>query len=682
MDGKQARRSQLEISVHSKPPPYRPGDGPPLAPLRIVPEGDSTAFIVDKRVLPGTTANGELQLQMYYVVGWQDLPAARVSVLATKIHEYVSPRAVEDFEYKALLERDEELERQEAEKRRKAEEIAARKKKLKSTSATATPAMPSTPSGHGQKRRGRPSKAELQARQLSQQAGVGKSKSIEIALPSARTAGPSLSTPQKKRSGEIMTTDAEEIDEADPDDAIYRQLCGEDGEAAEDMDVDENEEGEDILAGNIPNTMSTGLEIRSYARSLWLNKDSTLFKRANGSLALKASTSHIPVPEVLRSNKQFPQPPPPPPPPVPPKPLGDQPQRTPIPVPPPLTSTTTLPTSKPSDGKYSTTPVPVPTPFGSKKEVPRPKPSEPTTKNELQSKVRPEASYKFSTTPIPVPSWPRPTGGKVEQTASIPTPQPPKASPEHHGFTPAARSSGKWPSTFSQSPNKSSQASPSGSQRNSTEHKSSSQSKRTPKSKQRAEEEKGQVWVVERLEGDRIVNVDGRHERYFKVRWEGNWPPNQNPSWEPEENLPPVLVKQYLKRKASRRSSTSLSKHDYDYTPGRSTSQHPLALKRKYSSVAEAFAGEDDLDELRDGADSKKETYANGRGNNDNYDGDDDEGDELLIVATEQETSPQARGRGHGRKPKLRPKPEDVGAAFMRDLAAAIHLTNEKGGQR
>lgn len=182
---------------------------------------------------------------------------------------------------------------------------------------------------------------------------------------------------------------------------------------------------------------------------------------------------------------------------------------------------------------------------------------------------------------------------------------------------------------------------------------------------------------MERLEGDRIVNIDGRRQRYFKVRWEGDWPPNQNPTWEPEENIPPTLVNQYLKRKASRRSAASPSNGNRN-TPKKSTPRQPLTLKRKYSSVAEAFAGDDDLDELRISADSDGDAYMNGTESNDNHGEDVDEGDELLVVATEQETSPPDRGH----RPNLRPRPVDLGAAFMRDLAAAIHLTSEKGGQR
>ncbi|KAK8020883.1 chromo domain-containing protein [Apiospora arundinis] len=77
--------------------------------------------------------------------------------------------------------------------------------------------------------------------------------------------------------------------------------------------------------------------------------------------------------------------------------------------------------------------------------------------------------------------------------------------------------------------------------------------------------------------------MHGQPVRFFKVRWEGNWPPGENPSWEPEENLPPGLVKQYLKKKAKEDGA------DLDLV---FTSPIPQRPPRKYSSVAEAFEGE------------------------------------------------------------------------------------------
>ncbi|KAK8056234.1 hypothetical protein PG993_001461 [Apiospora rasikravindrae] len=93
------------------------------------------------------------------------------------------------------------------------------------------------------------------------------------------------------------------------------------------------------------------------------------------------------------------------------------------------------------------------------------------------------------------------------------------------------------------------------------------------------------AWEVKRLEGHRISEVDGQLVQFFKVRWEGDWPPSENPTWEPEENLHPRLVKQYLKKKA---------KADGADTQSVSSLPMPSRPPRKYSSVAEAFEGEMD----------------------------------------------------------------------------------------
>ncbi|KAI1466880.1 uncharacterized protein F4812DRAFT_433122 [Daldinia caldariorum] len=651
MDGEQIEKWRIEIPLPSKPPPYRPGDGPPLAPLRILPEHDTDAFIVDKRVLPGTAPNGELKLYMYYIVGWPDLPAARVSVLATDIYNYVSPRAVEDFEYKALLERDEEEERREAEEKRRMELEAKRKLVTSTSTAPSNPAIPIS----GQRRRGRPSKAELQSRQLAQQSSFNISQSIEAALPPANTSGPSLSTPQKKLVGEIATDLEEEADEADPEDAIYRQLCGYNDDPFEDMDIDDDRRDGDIPLDNLPETMSSSSEFRSYARTLWLNKDSTLFKRTNGSLALKSSTSHVPVPEVLRSNTQPPLQPSPPR-------TETYPSIIPVPIPPPYNIDRSTTAPQLHNPKHSITPVPVPTPLRSNKEAPQPKP--------------PDAKHPI--TPVPVPSWPR-LANKNDTQAPISQDSP--DSPQYRGFTPAGRSSGRWPSAQSHSGDIPTQTSPLTTQQiQGANHTESPQRRKPykPKSAPQKEDEQAKVWVVERLEGDRVMNVGGKHVHYFKVRWAGDWPPDQNPTWEPEENITPALVKAYLKKKAARHAAKPPNKSNSSSISRAVPPLYPPTLKRKYSSVAEAFAGEEDDDPGEAGSsrgqNEKRHTYKEEDDNNDG--GEDGEEGEMLVVAADQEI-------GYSRKgPRLRPRPEDLGAVFMRDLAAAIRLGDEKGGSR
>ncbi|KAM4061389.1 hypothetical protein HRG_013104 [Hirsutella rhossiliensis] len=40
------------------------------------------------------------------------------------------------------------------------------------------------------------------------------------------------------------------------------------------------------------------------------------------------------------------------------------------------------------------------------------------------------------------------------------------------------------------------------------------------------------AWVVKRLENMAVYDVEGRGlVRYLQMRWEGNWPPDRNPTW-------------------------------------------------------------------------------------------------------------------------------------------------------
>lgn len=117
------------------------------------------------------------------------------------------------------------------------------------------------------------------------------------------------------------------------------------------------------------------------------------------------------------------------------------------------------------------------------------------------------------------------------------------------------------------------------------------------------------VWEVKRIEDVEMYEVEGRGlVRYFKVRWEGDWPPEQNPSWEPEDNLPANLVRNYLKRPKKRPPAT---------TPTPKTKklkQTTLSWSngKQYKSVSEAFEGEADngevdLPELPDAAENRDE---------------------------------------------------------------------------
>lgn len=46
-------------------------------------------------------------------------------------------------------------------------------------------------------------------------------------------------------------------------------------------------------------------------------------------------------------------------------------------------------------------------------------------------------------------------------------------------------------------------------------------------------------------------NVKRRNERQFLVRWKGKWPSGQNPTWEPEQNIPKDMARRYLLTEAA-----------------------------------------------------------------------------------------------------------------------------------
>ncbi|RFU72768.1 hypothetical protein TARUN_9493 [Trichoderma arundinaceum] len=146
-------------------------------------------------------------------------------------------------------------------------------------------------------------------------------------------------------------------------------------------------------------------------------------------------------------------------------------------------------------------------------------------------------------------------------------------------------------------------------------------------------------WVVERIEDVEYYEVDGRGlVRYFRVSWEGDWPPDQKRTWEPEENIPASLVRNFFKTSKSKRRTlsklgtikqgnrggpSSSSKQGVSkqsaHKQGSSSSlkQTKLswpAVRRKYSSASEAFAGDQDSLEMMDEGYDGEEDELNGGG--------------------------------------------------------------------
>ncbi|KAM0350211.1 hypothetical protein ACHAPU_003376 [Fusarium lateritium] len=115
-------------------------------------------------------------------------------------------------------------------------------------------------------------------------------------------------------------------------------------------------------------------------------------------------------------------------------------------------------------------------------------------------------------------------------------------------------------------------------------------------------------WEVKRIEDMELYDVEGVGlVRYFKVRWEGDWPPEQNPSWEPESNLPPELIRRYLRNGKRKRDRPTVKKPSSQpavapsYTPKKKSMKQTTLTwgipAKQYKSVSEAFEGveEDEL---------------------------------------------------------------------------------------
>ena len=113
----------------------------------------------------------------------------------------------------------------------------------------------------------------------------------------------------------------------------------------------------------------------------------------------------------------------------------------------------------------------------------------------------------------------------------------------------------------------------------------------------------------------------------FKILWVGNWPPDQNPTWEPEANLPRKLVEEYRKKQARKLGSKSQK------------TLSPYMLNRRFSSVAEAFEGE--LDDATNGIGSNYSAEAVEEVSSDENQA------EKLIVTEESELELPVNGKKH-----------------------------------
>ncbi|KAK1995140.1 hypothetical protein LX36DRAFT_659924 [Colletotrichum falcatum] len=591
---------------------YKPGTGPRLAPITLLPVHDTTAYIREEFfVPPAHSVDGKKRL--LYVVGWTDLPAARLQVDAERICDYVSPWAYEEWCAARAAERDEEERRiEEEENVRAVEEAEAREKGMFKRSAVKgrlprgtkrkQPAVEQTrtppPITNGEKKPGRPKKD-----------------------------GPSLSTPSKS----TVLRDLGALDEdsdIDMDEAIFRQLNGEEPMSTEgSYDSGEQSSAPVILE---PSAKRRRTKSPRPALSRLLSGIETDSSRSTPFESSRGGTSSPALPPLPQPHAAS---------------QAARPRETPIlpPVPPASTfqtSTPAAPQTKTQPPKRSLLsirdPPSTPQKLPSMAQTPTPKAQSISLRAPATAPpaINPPLG-NFTTFQTPTPGinftpliqnttpWtislaaskhfanltPSQPIRSIEQASSS-TPKPTLLKPAAHGHT---------------SPIKATQSTPPATTAGSTQAVARS----LPAQEEQEASEEDNIYEVLRLEGVQERIVRGKRVRFFHVRWKGTWPPGQNPTWEPEANIPRSLIKKYFanphQQQPQGRKTGAMDKYLV-----------PSWQHRKYSSVSEAFEGGD-----MDGA-AGGDGYADGGGEEaveDDGAEEEDNGNEMLLV-TDEPTQP------------------------------------------
>lgn len=596
---KKIRRVEITIPLPSRPPDYKPGSGPPLPLPTLLPPADSTAYIDDRILLPpaGNAADGRpLPKRMKYIIGWRDLPAARLLVSAMDVLHYVSPHELEAWEFTMELELDAERARLEAERQ------ALKAPRTEAASGQIGAAPPRT------RKPGRPplhTKIET--------AVVVTADSTDKAAEQGRLRGGamSLATPKKRKMDDFM-------DGYSSDESPSEQLLFDYGRAQsrtngglqppkyepEDMSPHLDAVPRAPVAPRAPMEPKTAAPIKiddgrylsvksqyskkprlatklvlplmsssattrpsnpersaSFGMPLPTQKGnrgmvkasaqanmhaarpitdylSTVFG-GNSSSASSVRNATPPQPVVSRAassgpskrHEQIKQ-------------VIAQPAKTNCNPPPPMARETQPATQRaasngPPRMKAKTTQIPA-RPINKNSNFP---PHVAIKKEPLSSQplIQKEADS----------GMPRPqTNTKPAKAASNPPPQLPR---DKDLLRPPAQRAANSVPPNTQPRDRSKPIFRSHVARKKTPSKQSSSHSSKPKPPpivafSDSDSDDEALWIVERLEAMELYDVEGQGlKRYFQVRWAGDWPPDQNPTWEPEENIPDEMVAEFCR---------------------------------------------------------------------------------------------------------------------------------------
>ncbi|KAK3990383.1 hypothetical protein QBC44DRAFT_239391 [Cladorrhinum sp. PSN332] len=119
--------------------------------------------------------------------------------------------------------------------------------------------------------------------------------------------------------------------------------------------------------------------------------------------------------------------------------------------------------------------------------------------------------------------------------------------------------------------------------------------------KKRSKKVSSEEWEVKELLDDVWTYEDGVPVHKYLVNWVGNWPPGQNPTWEPEANIQDGdLIQQYEEQKKPKNRSSKTKSMSMSVPTSTSSKKKKkqntldayLTMKSPYSSVAAAFEGD------------------------------------------------------------------------------------------
>lgn len=544
------RKAAIEIPLRSERK-YVPGSGPALPQISLLPVHDSTGYIIDQFVLPtDQDMKPDSRRLLHYHIGFTDLPAAKLLIPCHKVLDYISPRELEEWESR-------NFERLDAQ--RKTAGLALKEKKMAKKKAAEAAAI-----AEGKRPVGRPPKTKPR----DSRSPASTTQASEALTMVEQVAGPSLSTPKKRKMSMPLEREDTVSDVESDEAAIQRQLHPDfvNDQEWQLRDAEEGQwagksEAEPIGQSGLPSFETSGAET---------SQASSLAPSRRGVLP--------PLSQPLPSGRKE------------------------TPIPPPNLNQHSLP-SKAKTGvtaiprpKQTPIPPPIPGQASGLFTKPKHKPATPAqTCPAIPGNIHPAFAAAFGAR----------TEAKVGSRNGAADPKTPKSTPaKSHGtqqsktstparraeslkiaqWTPVAVSRGRFSRT---TPGSSSTASVSQDQIQETGSQKSE--KKAPKPRKRkAPASQEEVYDVKELLDDRWITEKGKKTHKYLVLWAGQWPEGQNPTWEPANNIEDKeLIRQYHEKKALgivRPPPKKMQKTLRSY----------ILTGKQYRSVAEAF--EDGLD--------------------------------------------------------------------------------------